>query len=291
MVGEILSELKESENLSEVYSGKYKLKRKGVFVVGTVDLTAYGSAYIIVDSLTDDIFINQANLKHSLQGDIVKVFLYATRKDHRQEGEIVEILERSKKSFVGIIQITGRFAFVVSENKQMPYDIFIPIEKINGAKNGQKVVAKITDWPQEVKNPFGEVVDVLGTPGEHEVEIHAILAEYELPYKFPKEVISASENISDKITTNDYATRKDFRKVVTFTIDPDDAKDFDDAISVRALDNGNWEVGIHIADVTHYVLPDTVLDNEAYDRGTSVYLVDRVVPMLPERLSNQICSL
>ena len=291
VVGEILSELKESENLSEVYSGKYKLKRKGVFVVGTVDLTAYGSAYIIVDSLTDDIFINQANLKHSLQGDIVKVFLYATRKDHRQEGEIVEILERSKKSFVGIIQITGRFAFVVSENKQMPYDIFIPIEKINGAKNGQKVVAKITDWPQEVKNPFGEVVDVLGTPGEHEVEIHAILAEYELPYKFPKEVIAASENISDKITTNDYATRKDFRKVVTFTIDPDDAKDFDDAISVRALDNGNWEVGIHIADVTHYVLPDTVLDNEAYDRGTSVYLVDRVVPMLPERLSNQICSL
>ena len=291
VIGGILIDLKDKENLSEVYSGKYKLKRKGGFVVGTIDLTAYGSAYVIVDSLSEDIFIAQANLNHALQGDIVKVFLCATRKNHRQEGEIVEVLERAKKTFVGIIQVTGRFAFVVSESKKMPYDIFIPSEKINGAKNGEKVVARITDWPQSVKNPFGEVVEVLGKPGEHEVEIHAILAEYELPYRFSEQVIAASQKVSDKITAKDYAKRKDFRKIPTFTIDPEDAKDFDDAISVRALNIGIWEIGVHIADVTHYVLPETVLDNEAYDRGTSVYLVDRVVPMLPEKLSNEICSL
>ena len=291
VIGGILIDLKDKENLSEVYSGKYKLKRKGGFVVGTIDLTAYGSAYVIVDSFSEDIFIAQANLNHALQGDIVKVFLCATRKNHRQEGEIVEVLERAKKTFVGIIQVTGRFAFVVSESKKMPYDIFIPSEKINGAKNGEKVVARITDWPQSVKNPFGEVVEVLGKPGEHEVEIHAILAEYELPYRFSEQVIAASQKVSDKITAKDYAKRKDFRKIPTFTIDPEDAKDFDDAISVRALNIGIWEIGVHIADVTHYVLPETVLDNEAYDRGTSVYLVDRVVPMLPEKLSNEICSL
>ena len=291
VIGEILSELKEKENLTEVYSGKFKLKRKGGFVVGTVDLTAHGSAYVIVDSLTEDIFISQANLNRALQGDTVKVFLCATRRNHRQEGEILEVLERARKSFVGIIQITGKFAFVVSENKQMPYDIFIPIDKTKGAKDGEKVVARITDWPRTVKNPFGEVIDVLGTPGEHEVEIHAILAEFELPYKFPQEVIASSEKISDKISSKDYSSRKDFRNVTTFTIDPEDAKDFDDAISVKTLGNGNLEIGVHIADVTHYVAPDTILDTEAYDRGTSVYLVDRVVPMLPERLSNNICSL
>ena len=291
VISEILIELKDKENLTEVYSGKYKLKRKGGFVVGTVDLTAHGSAYVIVDSHTDDIFISQANLNRALQGDTVKVFLCATRRNHRQEGEIVEVLERAKKSFVGIIQITGKFAFVVSENKQMPYDIFIPMDKAKGAKDGEKVVAKITDWPMNVKNPFGEVIDVLGTPGEHEVEIHAILAEFELPYKFPDEIIAASEKIPEEITPKDHSSRKDFRNVTTFTIDPDDAKDFDDAISVNTLGNGNLEIGIHIADVTHYVTPETILDNEAYDRGTSVYLVDRVVPMLPERLSNGICSL
>ena len=288
----ILYDLLEKENLSEVYSGKFKLKRKGGFVVGTVDLTAHGSAYVIVDSLTEDIFIPQANLNHALQGDVVKVLLYATVKRHsRQEGEIVEILERSRKTFVGIIQITGNYAFVVSEKKQMPYDIFIPQGKFNKAKNGQKVIARINDWPANVKNPLGEVVEVLGDPGEHEVEIHAILAEYELPYRFSDEIIKASEKISDKITSKDLSGRKDFRKVTTFTIDPDDAKDFDDAISTRKLENGNWEIGVHIADVAHYVTPGSLLDKEAYDRGTSVYLVDRVVPMLPERLSNQICSL
>jgi ribonuclease R len=287
-----LYELQEKENLTEVYSGKFRLKRKGGFVIGTVDLTAHGSAYVIVDSLTDDIFISQANLNHALQGDVVKVFLYASlKRRQRQEGEIVEILERSRKTFVGIIQITGNYGFVVSEKKQMPYDIFIPQGKFKLAKNGQKVIARITDWPANVKNPLGEVVEVLGDPGEHEVEIHAILAEYELPYHFKDEIIKEAEKIPDTITAKDRSGRRDFRKATTFTIDPDDAKDFDDAISARKLQNGNWEIGVHIADVTHYVTPGTVLDNEAYERGTSVYLVDRVVPMLPEKLSNQICSL
>ncbi len=291
MILTVLDELKESENLSELYRGKYKLKRKGGFVIGTVDLTAYGSAYVKVDSLSEDIFIAQVNLNRSLQGDTVKVFLYAQKKAQKPEGEVVEVLKRAKKTFVGIIQITGKFAFVVSEKKRMPYDIYISQDKLRGARNGQKVVVRICDWPQYVKNPFGEVVEVLGQPGEHEVEIHAILAEYELPYKFTKEVLAAAKNVSEKITGEERKKRRDFRNITSFTIDPEDAKDFDDALSVRKLKNNNWEIGVHIADVTHYVKPETILDKEAYERGTSVYLVDRVVPMLPEKLSNQICSL
>lgn len=291
MILTVLDELKESENLSELYRGKYKLKRKGGFVIGTVDLTAYGSAYVKMDSLSEDIFIAQVNLNRSLQGDTVKVFLYAQKKAQKPEGEVVEVLKRAKKTFVGIIQITGKFAFVVSEKKRMPYDIYISQDKLRGAKNGQKVVVRICDWPQYVKNPFGEVVEVLGQPGEHEVEIHAILAEYELPYKFTKEVLAAAKNVSEKITDEERKKRRDFRNITSFTIDPEDAKDFDDALSVRKLKNNNWEIGVHIADVTHYVKPETILDKEAYERGTSVYLVDRVVPMLPEKLSNQICSL
>jgi len=286
-----LSKLHTEGNLSEVYEGKYKLKRKGGLVIGKVDLTAYGSAYVVVDNREEDIFIAASNLNHALQGDTVKVFLYASRKNRRPEGEVIEIIEQARKSFVGIIKITGRFAFVVSEKRQMPYDIFISPEKINGAKNGQKVIARITDWPQSVKNPFGEVVEVLGNSGEHEVEIHAILAEFELPCRFSKEVVAAAENIPEQITADMRKGRRDFRQTTTFTIDPEDAKDFDDALSLRKLKDGNWEVGVHIADVSHFVQPDTLPDREAYERGTSVYLVDRVVPMLPEKLSNQVCSL
>ncbi|MEA1897064.1 MAG: ribonuclease R [Bacteroidota bacterium] len=291
MIVTILDELKGNENLTEIYRGKYKLKRKGGFVIGIVDLTAYGSAYVRVDSLSEDIFIAQVNLNRALQGDTVKVFLYAQKKMHRLEGEVVEVLERAKKTFVGVIQISGKFAFVVSEKKRMPYDIYISQDKLKGAKNGQKVVARICDWPQNVKNPFGEVIEILGKPGEHEVEIHAILAEYELPYKFTKEVLMAAKNVSEKISVGERKNRRDFRNTTTFTIDPIDAKDFDDALSVRKMTNNNWEIGVHIADVTHYVKPGTILDEEAYERGTSVYLVDRVVPMLPEKLSNEICSL
>lgn len=291
MIVTILDELKENENLTEIYRGKYKLKRKGGFVIGTVDLTAYGSAYVRVDSLSEDIFIAQVNLNRALQGDTVKVFLYAQKKMHRLEGEVVEVLKRAKNTFVGIIQISGKFAFVVSEKKRMPYDIYISQDKLRGAKNGQKVVARICDWPQNVKNPFGEVTEILGQPGEHEVEIHAILAEYELPYKFTKEVLIAATKVPEKISAEEKEKRRDFRDILTFTIDPEDAKDFDDALSVRKMTNNNWEIGVHIADVTHYVEPGTILDKEAYERGTSVYLVDRVVPMLPEKLSNELCSL
>ena len=291
IIAQIIEELETKENLAEVYTGKFKLKRKGGFVIGKVDLTAYGSAYVIVDSLNEDVFIAQANLNHALQGDTVKIFLFARRKNRRLEGEVVEVLERAKKTFVGLIQITGKYAFVVSEKKQMPYDIFIPPEKIKNAQDGQKVVAQITDWPQNVKNPFGEIIEVLGNPGEHEVEMHAILAEFELPYSFTDDIINTANKIPEEISKKDYADRKDFRGIPTFTIDPEDANDFDDAISIRKKQNGNWEAGIHIADVTHYVHPNTILDTEAYSRGTSVYLVDRVVPMLPEKLSNKICSL
>jgi len=289
IINEILKELKENENLTEVYSGKYKLKRKGGFVFGKVDLTAYGSAYVDVDSMTEDIFIAQANLNHALQDDQVKVFLYARRKNQRLEGEVIEILERARKSYVGIIQMTNNFAFVVAEKRQV--DIFIPPNKFGGAKNGQKVIAKITDWPLTVKNPIGEVVEVLGEPGDHEVEMHAIMAEFELPYHFSKAVEAAAETIPATISKKELQSRRDFRNIPTLTIDPEDAKDFDDALSVRQITGGNFEIGVHIADVTYFVEPDTLLEQEAYERGTSVYLVDRVVPMLPEKLSNMVCSL
>ncbi len=291
MVVAMLDELRESDNLNEQYRGKYKLKRKGGFVIGTIDLTAYGSAYVMVDSLSEDIFIAQVNLNRALQGDTVKVFLYAQKKARRPEGEVVEVLKRSKKSFVGIIQLSGNFAFVLSEKKRMPYDIYISQDKLKGAKNGEKVIVKICDWPENVKNPFGEVVEVLGKPGEHEVEMHAILAEFELPYRFPKEILDAAKKIPSEFSKAEVNKRRDFRQICTFTIDPEDAKDFDDALSVKKLPDNNWEVGVHIADVTHYIEKDCLLDREAYERATSVYLVDRVVPMLPERLSNDLCSL
>jgi ribonuclease R len=203
----------------------------------------------------------------------------------------VEILKRSKQNFVGTVEISKHFAFLLPDSRKMPYDIYIPKEKLNNALNGQKAIARIVDWPQSVKNPTGEIIEVLGEPGENEVEMHAILAEFDLPYKFSKAIEKQASAIPEGIPKEEYKRRKDFRTVPTFTIDPEDAKDFDDALSITKLPSGNWEIGVHIADVTHYVQPNTILDKEAEERGTSVYLVDRVVPMLPERLSNQICSL
>ena len=291
LINEILGELKAGKLLEEVHTGKYRFKSKGGYIIGKVDLTAHGSAYIVSDDTEEDAFVSQANLKHALQGDTVKVFLFAKRKSRRLEGEIVEIIERARTKFVGIVEVSKNFAFLIPENRQMPYDIFISKDKLKGAKTGQKAVARIVDWPDKVKNPFGEIVDVLGMPGEHEVEMHAILAEFELPYKFDDEVNNAAGKVEEHIPGEEYKRRRDFRKTLTFTIDPEDAKDFDDALSLRKLPGGNWEVGIHIADVTFYVKPRTILDKEARQRGTSVYLVDRVVPMLPEKLSNKVCSL
>ena len=291
LVNIVLGEMRNEGYLDEIYTGKFRYKSSGAYIIGKVDITNAGYGFLISDAVEEDIFISQKNLHHALNGDTVKVYLFARKKKLNPEGEVIEIIEHARSSFVGTIELNDRFAFFIADSRQMPYDIFIPLEKLSGAKQGQKVLAKITDWPEKAKNPFGEVVEVFGNPGDHETEMHAILAEFGLPYKFGDEVEKAAEEIPDTITDQDYRERRDFRDITTFTIDPDDAKDFDDALSLKRLSNGNWEVGVHIADVTHYVRKKSLLNQEAYERGTSVYLVDRVVPMLPERLSNNICSL
>jgi len=287
----VLIELSETGFLSEVSSGRYKLLARGAYITGTVDMTASGAAYIVPEDGGSDVFVSQSNLKTALNGDIVKVLQYARRRGHSPEGEVVEIVKRKRELFVGSLEVSGSFAFLVTDSKIMHKDIFIPLDKTKGAKNGQKVVAKITEWPEKAKNPVGEVVDILGEAGENDAEMHAILAEFNLPYFYPPEVDAAAEHIPETFSAEEIARRKDFREVTTFTIDPVDAKDFDDALSIRKLNDGLWEIGVHIADVTHYVEPGSVIDKEGYQRATSVYLVDRVVPMLPERLSNFLCSL
>jgi ribonuclease R len=230
------------------------------------------------------------NLNHAMPGDKVKVLLYAQRKKHDVEGEVVEIIERAKKFFVGTVSRSRNFCFLIPAGK-VGFDIFIPTDKAKGAKDGQKAIAEIIDWPPRAKSPFGQITEILGDAGDHNTEMHAILAEFDLPYKFPENVLAAAEKIPLTIPSEEYKTRRDMRQATTFTIDPADAKDFDDALSFRRLEGGLIEVGVHIADVTFYVKPETLLDEEAYNRATSVYLVDRVVPMLPERLSNGVCSL
>ncbi|MFO8235728.1 MAG: ribonuclease R [Bacteroidales bacterium] len=288
---DVLDRLTSDEMLVEVKKGKYQLKVKSGQIKGKIEMTADGNGYLISDDIQEDIYISNRNLHQALPGDEVLVNLYAYRKDKRLQGEVIQVLKRAKTQFVGKISVSTNFAFLITVNRNVPYDIFIPIKKLKGAKNGQKAIARIKDWPPEVKNPFGEIVEVLGDSGDNETEMHAILTEYDLPYKFPQSVEEAADNIPEKISEEEYSRRRDFRKVSTFTIDPADAKDFDDALSIRKLNKGLWEVGIHIADVTHYVRPDTILDKEALERATTVYLVDRVVPMLPEKLSNGVCSL
>ncbi len=291
LISVCLTELAEQKQLIEVYKGKFKLKKQGAYIVGTVDLTARGTAYIVSDDIEKDVFISQKHLKHALHGDIVKVHVYGRKKRQHVEGEIVEIIQRKRDTFVGIIEVSKHFAFLIPERNQIAYDIFIPLDKLKKAKSGEKAIVKIIEWTEKQKNPVGEVVEVLGKPENNEVEMHAILAEFGLPYRYPEKVEKEAEKISDTISEEEIKRRRDFRDVLTFTIDPADAKDFDDALSCKMLPNGNTEVGVHIADVTHYVRPNTLLESEAYERATSIYLVDRVVPMLPERLSNGICSL
>jgi ribonuclease R len=291
MISEILREITKQGLVHEVFQGKYMIKATRGYVTGTVDMTRSGYGFISTDDIEEDVFVSAKNLRTALHGDKVKVWLYARRKGARPEGEVVEIIERSRTSFVGTMEIMPNFAFLIPDNKNMPFDIFIPVSKLNEAKQGQKAVARVVDWDPKSKNPVGEIIKILGYPGLHETEIHAILAEFELPYDFTEEVEKEAETISEVITEDDIKYRRDFRQIPTFTIDPADARDFDDALSLNKLDNGNWEVGIHIADVTHYVKNGSLLENEARQRATSVYLVDRVVPMLPERLSNHICSL
>jgi len=286
----VLEELTENENLQSVQRGKYKLISRGGTIVGTVEIQPQGFAYIVSEELEKPVLVSARNLNHAMEGDKVKVSLYAMRKKQQPEGEVIEIVERAKSVFVGTISKSRNFAFFIPSGKSA-FDLFIPNEKLNGAKDGQKAIAKITEWPAKAKNPFGEIIEVLGDVGDNNAEMHAILAEYDLPLRFPENVLKAAEKIPDFISEEEILKRRDMRGVTTITIDPIDAKDFDDALSIRKLENGLWEVGVHIADVSHYVKPGTILDDEAYERATSVYLVDRVVPMLPEKLSNGVCSL
>lgn len=292
IVNRTLDELVKEKQLEQVEPGRYRMLSRAGYKTGTLDMTQHGYAFLVTEEPGDDVFIARNNLKTALDGDLVKVFVYPKRKQStRVEGEVVEILERARDTFVGTVEISRNFAFLLPDSRKMPFDIFIPQDKLNGVEHGQKAIARIIDWPAKVKNPFGEIVDILGYPGENDTEMHSILAEFELPIRFSAEVEAAAEQIPEVITPEEIKSRKDFRKVPTFTIDPADAKDFDDALSLQPLEGGLWEVGVHIADVSHYVKTKTILDQEAFDRGTSVYLVDRVVPMLPEKLSNGVCSL
>lgn len=282
--------VKDEEVIKEGKAG-YKHRPIASYVQGKVDMTKRGSAYVIVPELDNDVHIAPKNLNTALDEDLVKVHLYAKSKGKNPEGEIIEVLERARESYVGVLEVKEDFAFLVPDHEKMQVDIYIPLNRLKDGKDGQKAIAEITDWPPEASSPFGSVKEILGEPGEHEVEMHSILAEYELPAQFPQEVEKSAASIEERITSEELKKRWDMREVPTFTIDPADAKDFDDAISYRRTDEGLHEVGIHIADVSHYVRSGSTLDQEAYKRATSVYLVDRVVPMLPERLSNGICSL
>jgi len=290
-LSEALLRMKKDGLSEERNHGKYILKAVGGYITGTVDLTKFGYGFVISDEMEDDVFIAARNLNTALHGDQVKVLLYARHKGKRPEGEVTEIVSRSRATFVGTIELTKQFAFLIPDNKNMPFDLFIPLAKLNGAKQGQKAVARMVDWDQRSRNPMGEIIEVLGNPGENDTEMHAILAEFGLPNRFEPEIEAAAEKIQADITSEEIAARRDFRDVPTFTIDPEDAKDFDDALSLRKLPDGNMEVGVHIADVTHYVRPGSALEKVAQERATSVYLVDRTIPMLPERISNHICSL
>lgn len=290
LINVVLQELADDGYLDTVSRGKYKLKTKTGTACGIVEMQTQGFAYVVSDELDRPVIISSRNLQHAMNGDKVRINVFARRKKHDLEGEVTEIIERAKSVFVGTVQVSRNFAFLTPSGKSS-FDIFIPKEKLNGAKDGQKAIAEITDWPANARNPFGEIKEVLGDTGNNDAEMHAILAEFELPHHFPENVDKAAEKIPLEITEEEIRKRRDFRNVTTFTIDPVDAKDFDDALSLAKLDNGNWQVGVHIADVTHYVRPNTIIEDEAQARATSVYLVDRVVPMLPERLSNGVCSL
>lgn len=288
---EVLDDLHLQEMVQELDRGKYKLNMRGGFVEGVIDRQKNGKNYLIPDDGGEPVFIAERRLRQAMNNDRVKVFLYATRPGMEPEGEVVEIIQRAQESFVGILQVSRNYAFLRVDNKILTNDIFIPTDKLKGGKDGQKAIVKIIEWRPQDRNPLGEVIDVLGDVGDNNAEMHAILAEFGLPYRYPAAAEEAANEIPDDITEEEIAKRVDMRKVPTFTIDPRDAKDFDDALSIRTLDNGLWEVGVHIADVTHYVDMDSIIEKEAEKRATSVYLVDRTIPMLPERLSNGLCSL
>ncbi|MBL7471468.1 ribonuclease R [Robertkochia sediminum] len=287
-----LGELVGKQRIEQVEKGKYKVIPSQNYYEGVVDMTGRSNAYVICEDLDTDVFVPQNLLNKALHGDTVEVYVFPRRRRGKKlEGEITRILQRKKTTFVGVLQMQKNFGFVLTSDHKMYTDIFVPKNRIGKAEHGDKVIVEINDWPKNADSPYGTIVETLGKPGEHDTEMHAILAEYGLPYSFPEEVEHFANQIDTSIKPEEIAKRRDMREVPTFTIDPKDAKDFDDALSFRKIDDEWYEVGIHIADVSHYVQPGTILDDEAYDRATSVYLVDRVVPMLPEILSNNACSL
>ena len=295
---QFIYQLENKEVLIKVSRSKHKINPifiqevdDGNRIVGIVDMKSTGKAYIISEKLDEDVFIGANNTGKAFDGDKVAVQLFPKRRGRKTEGKIIEILERRTEFFVGKIEISKNFAFLIPDKQDIPVDFFIPLTKLKQAKDGEKVLVRFTEWPDHAKNPFGEVHEVLGKPGDNDVEMKSILAANDFPLSFPKNVLKAAENISTIIDENEVKKRRDFRKVFTCTIDPEDAKDFDDALSIEKLSNGLYEIGIHIADVAHYVKEGSAIDKEAYERGTSIYLVDRVIPMLPEVLSNQVCSL
>lgn len=288
---DVVEEMLEDNFLIETEKGRYKINDKGQILTGTFLRKSNGKNSFIPEEGGEPIFIAERNSAHAMNNDKVKVALCAKRKKHQLEAQVIEILEHSNETFVGVLKVSKNYAFLLTETSTLANDIFIPKDKLKGGKNGDKAIVRITEWPEEAKNPFGEVIDILGKAGDNTTEMHAILAEYGLPYVYPQAVEAAAEKLSADITPEDYAERENFCDIVTFTIDPKDAKDFDDALSIRPLKPGLWEVGVHIADVSHYVKEGSIIDKEAAKRATSVYLVDRTIPMLPERLCNFICSL
>lgn len=287
-----LHSLVSEKQLLEIKIGKYQINSQKEYVIGKIDFSQNGNAYLIIEGLDKDIFIPKGKTGKALQNDTVKAIVHQF-KNRKPEGEVIEIIERFKTKFVAKFEYSSNknFGFAVVNKSSIHTDFFIPKEKFNGAKNGQIVVVELLEWQDKEDSPTGKIIEVLGDPGENETEIHAILSDYGLPYEFPYYVENEAQKLDTRISEEEISKRRDMRTITTFTIDPVDAKDFDDALSIEKLDNGNWEIGIHIADVSHYVKPGTLLDKEAYERSTSVYLVDRVVPMLPEVLSNNVCSL
>lgn len=295
MIVEILEQLEVDGFVCETLPGWFKAAMRSSVAEGTFIRRSNGKNSVDISTGPDDdtkpIFVAERNSLHALNGDRVLVHISAARTGLEPEAEVLKIIEPKEQVFIGTLQVKKFFAHLATDSKFLATDIFIPIDKLKGGKTGDKAVVRIVEWPQDANSPVGEVVDVLGVAGENNAEIHAILAEFGLPYKYPEKVVKAAEQIDEGITDEEIARRRDMRNVATFTIDPKDSKDFDDAISIQKLENGNWEVGVHIADVTHYVTPGSIIDKEAYERATSVYLVDRTIPMLPDRLCNYVCSL
>nr|WKN36800.1 ribonuclease R [Tunicatimonas sp. TK19036] len=294
---EVLQALESGGKIRELQHGKYQSTKKPEYILGQVDYVNPRFAFIISDELEEDIKVDSDSLMNAWDGDTVKVLSYGPGyssehgADRRPEGEVVEVVKRGRDEFVGRVEMSARYGFVIPDYRKLHEDIYVRLDDLNGASHGDKVIVKVTEWPKDDRNAVGKIINVLGKAGEHQAEMHSIMAEFGLPFDFPDHVEQEAEKMKAGITKKEIAKRRDFRNITTFTIDPEDAKDFDDALSIQKLDNGLWEIGVHIADVTHYLQLNTALEEEAERRATSVYLVDRVIPMLPEKLSNELCSL